>query len=113
MICRRESKDAQEHTLLRMNFARWANLSVLKVSAALLWTNTDVNTQCVKYKDNRFAVWFVHRTCIPEKIVFREMVLETYLFEGLTVAITVVLELPPRESCSQNKYLKVKFSNSE
>lgn len=55
----------------------------------------------------------MHRTCIPEKTVFWEMVLETYLFEGLTVAITVVLELPPRESCSQNKYLKVRFSNSE
>jgi hypothetical protein len=46
-------------------------------------------------------------------MVFWELVLETYLFEGLTVAITVVLELPPRESCSQHKYLKVRFSNSE
>jgi hypothetical protein len=48
-------------TLFRMNLARWANLSVLKVSLK-------------------------------------------QLVEGLTLAIMMVLALPPRESCRQKRF---------
>lgn len=117
MICRRESEDVQEHTLLRMNFARWANFSVLKVSAALLWTNTDGEHTIWKNTKIKMRQQICSVICAQSLYSGKDGVLGNgtwnYLFEGLTVAITVVLELPPRESCSQNKYLKVRFSNSE
>ena len=87
----KKDKDFSVPTLFWISLARWANFSVLNVSFAAL----------------HMKMWQLHKQdCAIQKSVRHSTEINkpnTDHSEGLTFAIIVVFEFPPRESCTQIK----------
>lgn len=83
-----------------MSLDRWANLRVLRVSLAEL------------YSDNKISVCIhelYHKNLQGENNSVKQ---SFHHMEGLTFAIIIVLELPPRESCDDDRHEYVSFEET-